>query len=349
MTHEYYDALCARPDTHKKYSLRDGAYDNAWCKYDAAQDAMKVVIPPFYQTNALTAAMDATTDLLPIFTESAGPVPEDIPLKVDAEIMTVIGRVSSSAVRVTRHTHGTAAAAHASGAPVHTSTNSLKSQIRVPFQTSDGHAWVVTWDTRWGPSFVNCGDFNHKAFQLASGSNGGDQIWTEPGADYYPSSGADVTSIHCRSYNKVGGPTDWTQSTGDQLGPGVPDTSIATKGFRAVHSRWTRQWVQVRQRANDYDLIDMWVADETRDPVHIVVAVPCSVRPSGKYPNVIYNFWVEFNTSTDDCFRTDLRNLEAHVRNIWMGKNTDITSILIRPEAGVPIPKPQPPTNVEML
>ncbi len=85
--------------------------------------------------------------------------------------------------------------------------------------------------------------------------------------------------------------------------------------FCFAPNQWVRFFVNLKQRANDYDYVDMWVADETRDPIQVLMNVPISVRPTGRTPNSIQKFWLEFNTSTDDYLRLDNRPLVAYFRN----------------------------------
>jgi hypothetical protein len=117
-----------------------------------------------------------------------------------------------------------------------------------------------------------------------------------------------------------------------------------------------RFFLLLRQRANDYDPVDMWIADERRDPVQVLMNVPVSVRPTGGTPNSIAKFWIEFNSSNDDLFRTDSRDLVAYVRNFVALRDVrDPRSVLVRPVPGsLPAPPgpagpgPSPPTNLRI-
>jgi hypothetical protein len=44
-------------------------------------------------------------------------------------------------------------------------------------------------------------------------------------------------------------------------------------------NKWVRLWYLIDQRANDYDLISMWAADEVSAPVKMFNALEFSVRP----------------------------------------------------------------------
>jgi hypothetical protein len=95
----------------------------------------------------------------------------------------------------------------------------------------------------------------------------------------------------------------------------------------------------------------MWVADETHDPVQTLMNVPVSVRPTGKTPNSIQKFWLEFNTSTDAYTRLDNRELVAYVRNFVALRDTaDPRPLLARPVPGAAAaPGPSAPRNVRIL
>jgi hypothetical protein len=238
-------------------------------------------------------------------------------------------------------------------------TNSLRPQVRFPLVTEDGHSYFFTWDGYWTDSYVGAGSFNHKAFQFSSGSSkDGDNLFLEPDVSYNSTNATcwkagNVGSFLVRSYNVEGGVANWLLTNGNQLGPSA--TAQQPLGPRAAFcfnpNQWIRFFLNVRQRANDYDYVDMWVADETRDPVQVLFNVPISVPPSGKFPNSIQKFWLEFNTSTDDYFRLDNRPLVSYVRNfVALRDNDDPRNLLIRPVPGAQaVEGPAAPRNVRII
>ena len=156
-----------------------------------------------------------------------------------------------------------------------------------------------------------------------------------------------------RSYNELGGVANWLLTDGNALGPNV--TSKEPLGPRAefcfAPNQWVRFFMFLRQRANDYDYVDMWMADETQNPVQVLMNVPISVRPDGRTPNSIAKFWLEFNTSDDNYYRVDNRPLVSYVRNFVALRDTaDARSLLIRPVPGAQaVSGPGAPRNVRIV
>jgi len=228
---------------------------------------------------------------------------------------------TTGVLHVQRGTYGTVAAAHTSGTEAAVATNTVPNPIRVPLGTEDGHTYLLTWDGLWTDSYLDSGLTNHKTFNLLS-----DGIWFEPNTAF---SGGDHEScfdptihfaaLQARGYNAVGGPEDWSASTGDQFGPGVTENqpiSPRASDFCARPGEWIRFWVRVQQRADDYDVLDFWVATETVDVTPLLTAVPISVRATSSSPGSIDTFYLEYNTSTDLYTRGSQRDLVAYVRNL---------------------------------
>ena len=378
--HAYFDSLRRRADMWKAYSLRDPAqladsrqggfgegtgtsasgvtYSPETDNDRHRQDAAKIVIPAWRPDTPLTQAISAGDTTLYLDAYKAA-YPAGRVIRVDNEVMTVTKWVNDTTITAQRGTYSTAPVAHAAGAMISRATNSLRPQVRIPLGTEDGHSYFFTWDGYWTDSFMGAGDFNHKAFQFASGGSvDGDVIFFEPDVSYHATTAAcwssqSVASVIVRSYNKTGGVANWLLSTGDQLGPSA--TAQQPLGPRAPFcfnaNQWVRFFVNLRQRANDYDYVDMWVADETRDPVQVLFNVPISVPPKGRFPNSITKFWLEFDTSSDKYFRVDNRSLVAYVRNfVALRDNDDPRSLLVRPVPGAqPVDGPAAPRNVRII
>ena len=335
------------------------------------QDAAKVVIPAFANITTLFAPVDGVQTTIQLTEASSSLLSNARALKVDGEIMTVV-RISGVSldgnnVNVVRAQYGTKAAAHSTGATVATSQNSLANQLRLPLGTSDGRTYLFTWDGYWTSSYLGIGMTNHKAFQFTSG---GDGLWLEPQTRFDGGGGlgtcagwnpaTHVAGIEMRSYNaNLNGDPNWSLTSGNDLGPGTTSREpIGPKNgsFCMAANQWTRFWVRIEQRANDYDYMDMWVADETRAPVQIYRRIPISVYPTGTPANSILKFWLEFNTSTTEFKRGDQRDLVAYVRNFAALVNppADVSPLLLRPNGGVPPPfvgsrTPAAPTNLRII
>jgi hypothetical protein len=379
--HAYFRALVQRAEHWKSYSMRDaaqfahtseGGYATArnspWVTYNPAadldrakQDAAKVVIPAFEPRTVLTAPLSSNGTVITVQEAYKPAWDPGRPLKIDRETLTVIGWLSDTTVSVTRGAFGTAAVAHAAGAIVKTNTNSLPTQVRMPLLTEDGNVYVFTWDGYWTDSYVASGLTNHKAFQFSSGGSSGDNIWLEPQTRF---NGARMNAacwneaqhifvVGFRSYNQDDNPNPiWALTDGNQIGPGVVTQTLPHVGNLCVRpNTWVRFWVRLDQRAQDYDYVDAWAADETTEAVQVLRHLPVSVRPSGRTPNQVGKFWLEFNTSTDDHLRLDERDLVSYVRNFVALRNVgNINTLLVRPVPGAqPVPGPAPPRNVRII
>jgi hypothetical protein len=355
----YFDDLVARSDFWKAYSLRDpkqltyknqGGYSDTnstsspnvlWVTYDATVDAAKVTIPAFVPGCSLTASVSAADTVLPI---SCGTVSywnggTKRAVRVDQEIMAIIPPVAGAppnTLTVTRGAFGTSAFSHASGANAEWNTNSLRSQVLLPLGTTDGFSYLFTWDGLWTDSYLNSGLSNHKAFQFGS-----DGVWFEPqtGFDGARKVGftqtTDVAVVTARTYNWIGGPADWATTDGNAAGPGVLTDNYITPRLAMptiAPNRWTRFWVVIEQRANDYERVSLWVADEQNAPVQVYKDLLVSVRPK---VNTVQNFWLEFNTSTDSYVRgLGARDFVSYVKNVVALKGalgTDWSSVLQKP------------------
>jgi len=68
-----------------------------------------------------------------------------------------------------------------------------------------------------------------------------------------------------RSLQLTGGNANWSLTDGSLLGPGAALSNPLNKSadFCIQANTWTRFIMRIRQKANDYDPMDMWIA---RDP-----------------------------------------------------------------------------------
>ena len=357
--HAYFNMLVRRNDHWKSYSLRDPAQlgNRQYATYDPAsdtnrqkQDAAKFVIPAFYATTYLTEPVSPTATVLTLEEAYKPSFPRNRVIGIGKEIMTVTAWLTNTTVSVARGAHGTTPEAHAAGAPLLHATNSLRSQVRLPLLTEDGHDYFFVWDAYWTDSYMGA-RFNHKAFQFSSGGKDGDSIWLEPQTSYaFPRCNPSVyvAGLGMRSYNKLNGDPNWSLTDGNHLGPAGMGTRA---DFCVLPNTWVRFFVRIQQRVNDYDLVDVWVADETQDAVQILANAQVSVRRTGATPNSIGKFWVELNSSNDAFLRTDRRDLVTYVRNFVALRDVrDPRALLLRPVAGVPpVAGPRAPLNLRIL
>jgi hypothetical protein len=342
------------------------------------QDAAKVLIPPWVANIAsLTGAIDADDTLIPIATSSdtINPYRKDRALKIDNEIMTVVqgpdGSVrSGNSVYVSRGRFGTTAASHSSGEDVQLGTNSLPTQLTVPIETpsNEEHTYLITWDVYMTSSFLGAAAFSgfdtHKTFQISSGNASRGTIWAEPRIAYNSGSACcqtaafnpalHVGTINMRHYNFTCGPASYADSDGYRLGPnahrdplrprsggGCPSGAGAHNTFVVFPNRWTRIFVKIEVKVNDYDLISMYVNDEVQGTVTIFSGLQTSLDTrtviSDANQNSIRAWWAEYNTSVDSVVRPDFRNWVSYIRNLVVLEDVpsgDLSTILATKPVG---------------
>jgi hypothetical protein len=116
-------------------------------------------------------------------------------------------------------------------------------------------------------------------------------------------------------------------ASGVMLGPNVlKGAPLAPQAgsFTIRAETWTRYWMLIDQRADDWDLVSLWVADENHDPVQLVDRRQLNVKRS------VDLFWVEFNTSGHA--RNGSGERVGYIRNVVMLRNVrDVPGLLRRP------------------
>jgi hypothetical protein len=221
--------------------------------------------------------------------------------------------------------------------------NSLPNQVRVPMGTADEDSYLVTWDAWFGAEYhrSNTQMTNQKSFQISSG---GDRLWFEIQSRWSQGGKDGLALVTGRAYNSV------TRSSEKAFGPNVTklDPLPSVGSFVLKPERWTRYWALIDQRADDYDLTSLWVADEQTDVVQVLDRMQLNAA-QGK----LDSFWLEFNTSTEER-PPDRGPLVAYVRNIVMLRNVvNPRSLMLRPNSGEPLPpldrRPGPPRNLRII
>lgn len=231
-------------------------------------------------------------------------------------------------------------------------TNSLPNQVWLPMGTQDGRSYLTTWDAWYGPEILRqfSGLTNWKTYQFRNVTSS-PRLWFEVRTrfDLAPSS-SDLAMVDARSYS-VFGPS----VTRDQ------PLSPAAGAFVAKPQTWTRYWMLLEQRARDWDLVSLWVADESQNPVRLIDRLPFEVDSADGLNSTIHSFQLEFNTSLD-TIAPNRGSLVSYVRNVVMLRDVvNPTAILQRPLAGVPPPPlpgvpppgvvapPAPPQNLRIV
>ena len=260
---------------------------------------------------------------------SAGPLP-------------TYDRATTGRMYVLRGQRGTTAAAHDVGAYLRLATSSTASQIRFPLNpggtggSEDGYTYLITWDGYWTDSFLTKGNLdNHKAFQISSKSpdgNASGSIWIETWTNFSNSgmrakcfnTKEHVASVGTRAY--LGVPNDnatWTRSDGQRVGPGTTGKeplAPVNNDFCIHPNRWARFWYRIQQVVGDWEIIDVWVADEQQNPVKVTDNLKITLPGGAASPEVMKAWWAEFNTSDDFANKGSsdtpwvayIRNLSVH-------------------------------------
>jgi len=351
--HAYFNALVANAAHWKSYSLRSQqqldkykqsssaapgvTYDPDSDTFTKPQDAAKVTVPAFQVNSALASSID-NNDTAVTVTYRNSNYGTNNHIRVDSEIMK-IQSVSGSTLTVTRGAFGTAPTAHTAGARVGINNYSLLNQVWLPMGTADGHTYVTTWDAWYSKELQrqSSGLSSWKNYQFRRMVSSGPAIWFEVRTRFDLGGGTDIGAVDVRGY---GG-----------LGPNVTkDLPLSPQAgtFLIKPETWTRYWMQIEQRANAWDLMTLWVADETRGPVKMIDRLEMESANSGNA--TVHSFQLEFNTSTTRM--TVLHDdLIAYVRNVVMLQDYgDPSNLLVRPVPGAtPAARPGAPKNVRIL
>jgi hypothetical protein len=355
-------------DAARLFALRGGnqfpltvSYAPATDTDPHAQDAAKAVIPAFTvgatgSERRVVTPMDATVLEVQLDSNSNS-FSHGQKMLIESEVVIVSRlpgeRFSDNDHRVRlsqRGAHGTTATAHPAGVLVGSSTNSLSisSQIRVPLGTEDGRRYLFTWDAYYTDSYVRkptdtAGWLkNHKAFQFTARSSGG-TIWQEPATRFTPTTPVSpawdwtqhVAEADWRAYQDLGGAETWNPDTPNAMGPEVtnPYPLRPRVNHFIIHpNRWHRWWVAIDQRPNAYDTLTVWMADEVTGPTLLYDGLRINVWRSGTTPSIV-QWWVELNTSDNELFRLDQRDLVMYVRNFVALRDhpQDWTALRVRP------------------
>ena len=219
---------------------------------------------------------------------------------------------------------------------------SLGNQVRFPMATSDAVSYFITWDAWYGAEFAlsSAGIPQQKTFQFSS-----DGIWFEIQTRFNLNQSG-LAQVTTRGY-----PGGNARGDSPAFGPNVTDTNPLPQvgTFSIKPERWTRYWVVIDQRPNDFDLASVWVADELTGPVQLLNGIQIDA-----INGTIDEFWLEYNTSTAPL--SGRGDLVSYVRNLVMMRNVvSPTGLMQRPNAGTPLPppillpKPPPPRNLRII
>lgn len=337
--HGYFTALQGHPAFDRSYSLRTqaeidrysmgGTKPNPWVVYDPAVQAAKVITPPFRPVTRVSlvkpiAAGDTTVTL----NGSDGAMVINGSFRFGQEWMQIVKTYSDPTVKlpqpdgtflyvfpVNRGQFGTPISDHPVTTPVEVATNSLPSQVWMPFPTAVGNEYLVTWDALFSPGMQ--GPFSGgKTFQIRQDSKIYFEVQTntyplvKPRASYTgPLRTPENFGTHTVRVYAVP-PAGWTN---EPIRPHTPvEIALGT---------WLRYWVHVRCTAEG-NTFSMWVKDRTG-------AIVEHFRDLTIFAAPINSFQLEVNSSQDRHgeFRGDQ---DVWVRNVAILKNPgDISALLV--------------------
>lgn len=328
----YFESLAANPAAVKIFSFRNQSeidavsqksstktvVPNEYVRYDPTVDAARVIVPKWRPDTLGVLGQDISTDDVKVLldTTNTSAWGRERPLQVDNEIIwkPAEGKLVDKVLDVKRGCWGTTPAAHSKGSPLKVWNNNLLNQVRVPLVTEDGHDYIITWDSMMNRDFIHIGGYKH--FQLTRAKN----IWFELQMFFKPRVAEECGYIDIRTYQ--GGGRTLEEAYGPGAGPGHAPT---TMDFYTMDKVWTRYWVRCEQRVG-FDLMSVWVADETRDPVLILDRYPVENSPTG-----IDQFYVEYNTSESAGTEGRPDELVGLVRNFIMLRDVPIEPLLMKP------------------
>jgi hypothetical protein len=359
--HALYEAMTGAPTAWKAISFRSQAEINLYSQggvntemiyapgadtHPFAQDAAKISIPA-YEATSTVLTQDVAADATVIFVSAGQTDGRGLLLSAGTpteEYVQVVNGNSVSGYTVTRGRYGTTPQAHTAATSVlRRSKNKLDSQIRLRLNTASNYSYFAAVDTFWTDSLMNVPNLTFKLFQFSSP---GDRIWVEPRLVF--SGGNAVSrpadwnaSVYCgavdvRTYEEGGGVVPWTP-TEQRHGPGLvrvgQNMTPQVGRFGVKPNTWTRWLWKFEQVANDYDSFSFWMADETRDPVLIIDALPVNIG-RGTGTDEIDRWWLEMDTSVEADIRGDLEPFVSYVRNFAINRGplgTDWSAFLVRP------------------
>ena len=335
--HAYFESLAARPDVVAAFALRSQEelelykaaksrppavlYTYPTDPYPKKQDAAKVEVPPFTEYTTLAAGLSSGGTELDVAAAS-GAFVKNRHIEIGTEIMKIVSRTGNR-LTVERAQFGTAAKSHPAGSPVGLSGNSVPNQVWLPISTTNGNTYLATWDAWYGKELrrSESGLINWKTFQFDAprAIGGRPTIWFEVRTrfDLAPTP-ADVAMVDARGYSRP-------------MGPNVTDSqplSPAVGTFVVRPETWLRYWVRIEQRASDWDLMSLWVADEHTDPVHLIDKLQFEAHDG------IQRFRFEYNTSQDPL-GVKRGPLVAYFRNFVLLQGvTNPAALMQRPLTG---------------
>jgi hypothetical protein len=248
------------------------------------------------------------------------------------------GSVAAGYTILNRGLFGTTAQTHvAATTQIRRSTNNLQDQVRFPLNATEGNSYFLVWDLYLTNSFdsVRGTGLTYKAFQFQA-PRPPSGLWHEPriGFDGGSTSGNPITrpadwtgtapqigSVNTRTYSTSNDGTAWSPDT-TVLGPGTirgGGDAIAPQAgrFTLERGRWVR-WIQRFDIVpGDYGYHSSWMADSTRGvvPIHTDLRVNVRTLTGTSAPQLIQQWWVEFNTSSDRNWRGGNHDLVAYIRN----------------------------------
>jgi hypothetical protein len=251
---------------------------------------------------------------------------------------------------VRRAVNGTSAATHASGSAFDLNSNRLLYQVKLPLGPTDGNTgsadgftYYYTWDWMKTDSYLGQSQSGEKTWQFYCyiDTKGEGKICFEPqivtagsqstaavcSAFGTPttamSSATDVGFFQARHYHQANTNATWSLTPGNQLGPNtIRSGSIICpmeQQYVLKPNVRYRFFFRIQQRANNFDLVDIWIASETQDAVKVVenweISFDLNPNPSGQIG--IRQWFIEIDSSDNAPAPNRIGDYHDYVNYAW--------------------------------
>lgn len=146
----------------------------------------------------------------------------------------------------------------------------------------------------------------------------------------YPVASHEVARLSVRHYaSPYDEGTDIGVPVGPNVTSGSTSVTPITpyRQFNVKPERWVRCWQLIEYGMDSWrsnppgTRMSLWCADEDRDAVQIYDRLQVTLYPPG-----VQKFWIEFNTSTDDV-KVNRPDLVAYFRNVVMLKDVSYSAV----------------------
>lgn len=227
-----------------------------------------------------------------------------------------------------------------SGAQFHTAMGrggtALKSDIRLPldFERPTGtNSWVITWDVWWSEAFnIVVNDRNEwssaKHMNITAADDDSDSV------NYWKQEMNFLNGATSPTFA-----TGWSKGDRNLLNPADVDTWEPLRparygDFQIRTGVWTKYWIEIVEGLPLNALeghINVWMADEERDPYHVLGPIRLKVPWRTDQNRGIWRLNLKFSAKGREA---DSPAVDFWMKNFLVLKNTPLSTLLQRPQKG---------------